>query len=138
MSETIQVALITFASGALGTIVGALSSFFATKHAAKGQLQQIIVRENYSSRLSAYQALLSAHDDLLDSNYSEESAKAFVTAANRACLVASPAAVVEISLFRECTLNGAENRMSAVVAAMQKDLSVFTEPDIQKNHWNDK
>lgn len=96
MSETIQVALITFASGALGTIVGAVSS------------------------------------------YSEESAKAFVTAANRACLVASPAAVVEICLFRECTLNGTENRMSAVVAAMQKDLSVFTEPDIRKNHWNDK
>lgn len=138
MSETIQAALITLISASLGAVVGALSSFFAAKYAAKGQLQQIIVRENYSSRLSAYQALLSAHDDLLNSNYSEESAKAFVSAANRACLVASSAAVVEICLFRDSSLNRTENRMSAIVVAMQKDLAVFIEPDIQKNRWNSK
>ena len=138
MSETIQTALITFASGALGSVVGAISAYVVAKHAAKGQLRQIIVQENYAARLAAFQSLLEAHTSLISGNYAPDLIAAFISAANRASLVASPAAIVEITLFRESTLDRTENRMSAVVSAMQKDLSVFIEPDILKNHWNKK
>lgn len=137
MTETIQAALITFASGAVGSVVGAVSAYLVAKRTAKGQLQQTIVRENYAARLAAFQSLLSSHATLLSSGRTPESTEAFIAAANQACLVASPSAVIEISLFRDSALDRTENRLSAVVAAMQKDLAVFVEPNIQKNRWND-
>lgn len=138
MSETVQIALITLASGAFGSVVGAISAYAVAKRAARGQLQQIIVRENYAARLTAFQALLEAHTALLAENYAPDLVKTFISAANRASLVASPLTVIEINLFRESTLNHTENRVGAVVEAMQKDLAVFIEPDILKNHWNAK
>lgn len=136
MSETVQIALITLASGAFGSIVGAISTYAVAKRAAKAQLQQIIVRENYAARLAAFQSLLDTHAALLAGNYNLDLTEAFISAVNRASLVASPLTVVEINLFRESTLNQTENRVGAVVNAMQKDLAVFVEPDVLKNHWN--
>lgn len=135
ISETVLIALITFASGIFGAVIGAVSSGSTASRAAKTQLQEVVIRENYAARLTAFQALLDAHYKLLSGNYASDLSDAFVAAANRASLVASPTTVVEITLFRDCTLSRTENRLGAVIAAMQKDLAVFVEPSIEKNHW---
>lgn len=137
ISETIIIALITFASGALGTIVGAISAHKASKLAAKNQLQQIAIRETYAARLSAYQEVFEAHANLLSSGNDESLEKVFIIAINRACLVSSPQTVVELTLFQNCTLSRSGNRVSAVVTAMQKDLAIFTEPQVFENDWID-
>lgn len=135
ITETIVIALITFASGALGTVVGAISTHKASKLAAKNQLQQIAIRETYAARLSAYQEVFEAHASLLSSGDDKSLEKRFITAINRASLVSSPQTVVELALFQDSTLSRSENRVSAVVIAMQKDLAVFTEPEVFENDW---
>lgn len=135
ISETVLISLITFASGALGLIVGAISTHKAAKLAAKNHLQQIIIRESYSARLAAYQEVFVAHANLLSSDFDKEFEKLFIIAINHACLVSSPQTVVELALFQSNTLSHGQNRVASVVTAMQTDLSVFTEPEVFGNDW---
>ena len=137
ISETIIIALITFASGALGTVVGAISAQKTAKLSAKNQLQQIVIRENYTARLSAFNELFKAHADFLSSDYDKELEKAFICAVNRACLVASPDIIDELVLFQNGALSRSENRVSKAVTAMHRDLSIFPEPEISQIEQKD-
>lgn len=89
LSETIIVAITTFASGAIGAILGAIGTYLASKHSAKIQLQQSVLKEYFSARLRAFNAIYDAYERYAGNTDRLEYRIALLDAVNRACLVAS-------------------------------------------------
>lgn len=54
MSDTVLVALITFLSGAVGAIAGAVGAYMAAKTAGEAQLRQIILDDYFKAKLDAF------------------------------------------------------------------------------------
>lgn len=62
MSDTVAVALITFASGLLGALTGAVSSYLISKNTAKNEHARLLHterRESYSALLRTYHTFTS-------------------------------------------------------------------------------
>ena len=134
MTETILISIVTFASGAVGAAVGALGVISASKHAAKGQMQQAIVQAVFKERTAAYRSVFDTH--------SRETVLAFSTALNGACIVASPQTAVYLMMLRDVELaRNAQRRQSLLadlLASMQEDLTTFDAPKVRKNLWNQR
>lgn len=142
MTETILISIVTFASGAVGAAVGALGVISASKHAAKGQMQQAIVQAVFKERTAAYRSVFDTHSAMLAEKYSRETVLAFSTALNGACIVASPQTAVYLMMLRDVELaRNAQRRQSLLadlLASMQEDLTTFDAPKVRKNLWNQR
>jgi len=54
MSQTVQIALITFLSGIVGSIAGVMSTLIATKRSSEVEIQKTVIDRYFSARLEAY------------------------------------------------------------------------------------
>lgn len=120
MSDTIIVALITFASGALGTVVGAISSALITKYNSQKEWRASF----YASRSEAYQRLLDASVDYEKNNSNLEKLAALRSAANTAELLASQETRDAISSFRK-RMEEKDFRSASMLGARDKMLSLI-------------
>ena len=140
MSDTVLIAIITFLSGAVGASLGAFGAIKAAKCAVTGQMQQTLVQESFKLRAAAYQNVLEAQISMSMARYSEESIAAFVKAVNTACVVASPQTSVYLMQLRKAEkvrdVLAVQSIVTAALASMQKDLTVFDAPKIQENFWS--
>lgn len=134
MSDTIVVALITFASGAIGAVVGAVSSILMTKYNAQKEWASSF----HKSRSDAYSHLLDcAVYYEKDFNSTIKLAELF-SAINAAELVASDETRSAISAFKKC-LMGKDFRSatfvdarSQMISSMQSDLLTIPSLKVQK------
>lgn len=134
MSDTIVVALITFASGAIGAVVGAVSSILMTKYNAQKEWASSF----HKSRSDSYSHLLDcAVYYEKDFNNIAKLADLF-SAINAAELVASDKTRSAISAFKERML--AKDFRSAtfvearsqMISAMQSDLLIIPSLKVRK------
>lgn len=143
MSETVLVSLITFASGFLGVLVGAIANYKISKlgvQADKGKLLHDEKRTVYGEVVGAYLALvdyIASHDELNQGTGDEliEIARRFFQAQSAAVLVAPEP--VQLALFQaakaiqEMVNTGLTPGNSEVFAlltgAMREDLLSFSD-----------
>ncbi len=134
MNDTIIVALITFASGALGTIVGAVSSTLITRYNAQKEWSASF----YVSRSEAYRHFLDTAIDYEQNNSDLIRLAKLRSAANSAELLASQETRTAMSQFRK-RIEEKDFRSPAfsdarckMLSLMQKDLLNIPAFKIQK------
>lgn len=119
MSETISVALITFASGLFGTLVGAISAYLTARNTAKSE-QAILLhtekRECYSAFLASYHtfaARITASDSglaHLPGGVEQELFANFQIAYSKALLLASKDTEKALTALYTCVIELGETR----------------------------
>lgn len=149
MSETIQVALITFASGAIGAIAGVIGGYISAKCAAQVELQKAVFSSFVERCLSAYTEFFTIYSDYLCTPCSERDIKitqSFGLAANRVRLVASyetSHAVADFARFLpEFDLQNTDPKLNEkfeslkdrAFSCMEQDLHSFEVPNIRDSH----
>lgn len=149
MSETIQVALITFASGAIGAIAGVIGGYISSRCAAQADLKKAVFSSFVERRLSAYMEFLTAYADYLTlpcSDRSTEMTMSFGLVANKAKLVSSYAtseAITAFALFlpsydlKNPTPKSKEKfdaLKGKAFTLMEQDLHSFEIPNIRDSH----
>ncbi len=123
-TETIIVAVITFASGLFGALLGFMGNLICARINAKTKFGESI----YLSRSSAYKKFLDAAIDFEKNFYDLEKLSALYSARNTADLMASEPTRLIISDFMEKMQNrdfiseDSRHIRLKLVAAMQKDL----------------
>lgn len=134
LTSTIVIALITFASGAFGAVIGAFGAVYAAKVTARQQLIQSL----FSSRIQVYRALLDSAVEY-ERNFNDLKKLAdFYASAHAAELLASEGTRKDIAAFQERIkdkdfhsdlMQSARERM---LDAMQQDLLNVPEIRIRK------
>lgn len=89
MSDTVQIAIITFLSGAVGAICGVIGSHLSSKTSAKAEIQKAALDKYFNSRMNVYSNLMSAFESFNNNWKSEEFRVALYKEISCACLVAS-------------------------------------------------
>lgn len=138
LTEAVFIALITAVSSLIGAVAGAIAVIVTSHVTAKTQLQESAISQCFDARYRACLALMNAHSSLVAKPDDPDRIEAFYEAANAACLSASPETAVKILCFRDAALDSKKkDKVSAAEAlvAMQRDLSTFTIPRIEKNRW---
>ena len=133
MLDTVAIALITFASGAVGALAGIVGTWVS----ARKQVQQTVIQEYFRVRLELFTSVWDAYSAFVN-NRSDETRRRFIQAINSACLVASPNTAAHLRVFQTSVLfgNNAVLESSATADAMlqmQCDLNCFTTPTIKRN-----
>ena len=142
MSETVQVALITFLSGLVGAIAGVVGSVIAARTSAKAQIEQTVVQEYFKQRVNAFDAVLAAERELELANWSSEAKEKYSEVVSSACLVASPDASKAILKYHDAIIAHITDMdclgdlKASAILEMQRDLAVFMKPKIEKNEWD--
>lgn len=145
LNDTIIVALITLASGAIGATTGLLGSIITSRNAAKAQMQQAIAQETFRVRAEAYAKVFIAENDVLVSGHNIDALiqtiKILEQTIAAAKVFSSPETTAYLSLFEQQIKDRASGKPIAVdhnglIVAMQKDLSSFTEPVVRPNKWS--
>ncbi len=91
MSDTVQIAIITFLSGAVGAICGIIGSHLSSKTSAKAEIQKAVLNKYFNVRMNAYTKLISAFDywgnnikdDVARSHLSKEITCAYLVASDK-------------------------------------------------------
>lgn len=144
VSETFLIAVVTFLSGFFGALIALLGVVISSSKTASSQIQQTIVKEMFLARKIAYSAVFAAETKITaagqDLELLTKAIMNFEIAVSDAKVVASFDTTLLLDAFsRQITskLKGGsyiDNR-SALLVAMQKDLSIFTAPAIVRNQW---
>lgn len=149
MPDTIIIALITFASGAVGAIAGVLGGYISARCAAQAELQKAVFSSFVERRLSAYSEFHTAYGDYVCTPCSErdvQKAQSFALAANKARLIASyetAQAIGALALFLpEYDLKTTDPKLKQkfdtlkekAFSLMEQDLHSFEVPDIRNPH----
>ncbi len=145
MSDTAIVALITFASGAVGALAGLIATVVSAHINQKSQMDEIVVKECFKTRMDVYMEFLEISSKITLNDIGEVKFFETISCINRAFLVASP--ITALSLIRyQDILNSmykgkewtCENKKAYdlsytdVCTNMQNDLSTFYRPDVKK------
>ena len=143
MSETVVIALITFASGAFGALTGIIGGIVSANIAAKAQMKQTVIQEQFNVRVKAYQQVFSAHTTFSANENDPKRLEAFLTAIQQACVISSAPTSAALILWQETISPKVPSSvrkaaMTDALIAMQRDLDNFTEPKIRKNKWPKK
>lgn len=137
MTETVQVALITFLAGA----VGAAGGLFASKISADAQIKQTIVQEYLKRRADAFETVFLAERELYLHRGDQDAVEKFSSAVDSACISLTPDNAKKILLFKDAMAEHSDNAeliaetKAAAIIAMQEELMVFMRPKIVKNIW---
>lgn len=139
MSETVQIALITFLSGFGGAILGLIGGIAAAKINANAQTKQTVVQEYFKRRADAFTRVFRADIAAIAYPKDIQSVQELRAAIEEALVVASPDTTVRLLLFRDALLSHDDKRITSaktdLAIAMQRDLTIFTEPKLEKNRW---
>ena len=134
-TNTIVIALITFASGAFGAVIGAFGSVYAAKITARRQLIQAL----FSSRIQAYRALLDSAVEY-ERNFNDLKMLAdFYASVHAAELLASEPTRKAIADFKErmkdkdFLSDSTRSAREQMLNAMQQDLLNVPEIRIRKS-----
>lgn len=139
MSETVMIALITLASGAIGAVSGAFATIFAARHGAKVQLQQSVLKEYFAARLSAFNAVYDAYKHYTRNADDLAMRIQLLDAVNRACLVASQdtaralekfAAKIPLDDSSQEKIDAFHSARMSAFHAMDNDMKQFKMPKI--------
>lgn len=132
ISETFLIAAITFLSGVSGALIGFLGILVSSKRAATAQVQQIVTKEMFLARKSAYTAVFAAETNIIAAGQDSELVKKAVTdfniAVSSATVVASFDTTILLNAFsvqKHTEITGIKSKLdyrSALLASMQKDL----------------
>lgn len=142
MSDTVLVALITFASGFFGVLVGAVANYKISKLGVRADKSKLLHDEKmikYSELVSAYHELVRIYAEIangfrIDVDRTVDSAVRFFNAYGSAALLASPKVIqalkdidAELSeMTKTCKPPADTNRFDALVGAMREDLLSFS------------
>ncbi len=137
ISESVLIALITFASGFFGALLGLVGVVISSKYSASAQMKQIVIQEYFKKRSEAFTRYLTAIDNLAHNPFLDENIFAYTEAEQAAILVASPATAEKIHTFSSISQSAhteeeRENAFSSMVSALQLDLIKYTEPSVKK------
>lgn len=144
-NDTIVVALITLASGAIGAITGLLGSIITSRNTAKAQMQQAIAQETFRARAETYTKVFIAENDVLVSGHNIDALVHTIKILDQTIAAAkvfsSPETTAQLVLFEQQVKDRASGKPVSVdhnglIIAMQKDLSSFTEPVVRPNKWS--
>lgn len=145
-SETIQVALITLASGAIGAAAGTFGVIWSSSRAAKAQMQKTAVEEFFKTRIEAYRKVLDLRIEmelvpaLKDPMEAHKIRKAFSLAVDNAILVSSPETAAILVLLRDVQFDAANSAARSQIftdalIAMGEELASFKTPRLTPNRW---
>lgn len=142
MSDTVLVAMVTFASGFLGVLVGAVANYKISKlgvRADKGKLLHDEKMIKYSEVVSAYHELVRIYAEIeaeirIDMDRTVDSAVRFFNAYGSAALLASPKVIQALKdidaelgeMAKTCKPPDDSHRFDALVDAMREDLLSFS------------
>lgn len=138
LTESVQIALITLASGAIGAIVGVIGMIVSAKYNSSAQMRQTVVQEYFKQRTSTFSALLVACEHVSMGPCSDENIAAYLEAKQLASLVASKQTHATILKYHNITFGNGhtdDERSAAyieLVHALQSDLLNYTEPSVKK------
>lgn len=136
LSETIQVALITLASAAIGAIAGIAGTIISSKYSSSTQMNQTVIQEYFKQRTEAYVSLLTACDKMKHDPFSDENILFYTKAIQVAVLVASSSTAHKIIKYDEtiggrCTQEEKDFAYTEMLSALQHDLINYSKPSIK-------
>ncbi|WP_154658717.1 hypothetical protein [Agathobaculum desmolans] len=145
MSETILIALITFAAGAVGAICGVIGAAKSARITQTSQMHRAVVQQFMQARVSAFSALLDEWSRFVCSDYDLSNVQRLISAIEKASMLTTPGTTALLMNFRkqlfEYALSSprtsaqAETLSDAAMdlrVALQSDLLRYYEPDIAK------
>ncbi len=149
MSETIQVALITFSSGAIGAIAGVVGGYISAKCAAKAEMEKAVLSAFFEKRVAAYTQVYQTFPPVLSCSKGKRDTDAVIALAcaiNSASLVASRETADALTAFALALSNydfdssSKEEKTSFDKAkekafnCMERDMRTFDIPTIRPPH----
>ena len=140
ISETVLIALITACSSLVGAVAGAFAVVRSSNRAATAQVETTVVRELFAARLQAFTSVSQAYAKLLQIPPDQNLLSELPQIISAACLTASPETTGHLLTCQAAAIDKAADHVLKstfldALMGMQKDLSVFASPRIEKNYW---
>lgn len=150
MSDTVQIAIITFLSGAVGAICGVIGAHISSKTSANAEMQKESLNLYLTARLNAYNKVCDEISNFAEAQFNIDVEIKLSSTIYKAILVASPETAKALHNYHDCFLADAQRARDAkqqnvsfswsneyqaslnkVFDAMQNDLLSFKSPEIK-------
>lgn len=145
MSETVIIALITFAAGAIGAIFGAISSIKSARIAQTSQMHQAIVAQFMQSRVATFSLIFEQWSKFVYAEYDPAVVPQLIAAIEKSSMLATPSTTAILMDFQKelmvyvkssphtpAQLTKLGEAVMNLRVALQFDLLRYYEPHIAK------